>query len=160
MTFSGKDTTMRHPRALWGVVLQDVLLTYVYCFSVNALLPPPQGPHAPPAYWLTQAWVYGLIAPVAAVAAWRGARQVLDAWAGRARWWRLTVEGAVIGAVVPVPFVWNIIFVSPADIPPVMLQVGAMSAGLGLLLTAVNYPIARDVSLVQWADGRAANQAR
>src|SRR5687767_8492394 len=90
---SDRETRRMHqvPRALWMVVLADVVATYVYSFATYEVLP--RSPVSEPAtYFLAQPWVYALIAPVAAVAAWRGARQVLDAWAARVRWWRLTLE--------------------------------------------------------------------
>lgn len=88
--------------ALWLVALVDALLAYVYVFITDALMPPPEGPHQTTAYWMTQLWVYALISPIAAVAAWRGVRQVQHAWAGRPRWWRLPIEGmtfALLGVV-------------------------------------------------------------
>jgi hypothetical protein len=130
------------PRALWMVVLADVALTYAYCFATYALLP--RSPlAAPTSYLLTQRWVYGYIAPVAAVAAWRGARQVLHAWAGRPQWWRLALEGAAIGAAAA------FLMAPPAPGRPLtqvargMLEVAAITGGLGLMLTVANHSLAR-----------------
>lgn len=128
------------PRALWMVVLADVVLTYAYAFVAVALTPP-EGPHAPATYWLTQAWVYALIAPVAAVAAWRGAGQVLNAWAGRPRWWRLTLEGAAFGAAGVVIFAAS--GHTLAEVAMSILEVGAITGGLGVVLTGINLPLAR-----------------
>ena len=129
-------------RALWMVVLADVALTYAYCFAAYALLQ--RSPLAvPTADFLTQPWAYGYVAPVVAVAAWRGARQVLDAWAGRPRRWRLALEGAAIGAAAA------FLMAPPAPgRPPTlvvrgMLEAAAITAVLGLMLTVANRPLAR-----------------
>jgi hypothetical protein len=126
---------------VWLIVLIDALLTYPYVFAAEALMPPPEGPHATTAYWMTQAWVYALIAPVAIVAAWRGARQVQHAWAGRPRWWRLPVEA--MACALPAALM---LLMSGAGVAEVVLgspQLMALAGGLGLLLTCVNYPLAR-----------------
>ncbi len=130
------------PRALWVVVLADVLLTYVYSFAMYAVLPR-SSLAAPTSYFLTQPWVYAYIAPVAGMAAWRGARQVLDAWVGGPVWWRLTLEGAAIGAAAA-------LLVSPpapgrlsGEVAVDMLEVAGITAVLGLILTAINYPLVR-----------------
>lgn len=128
-----------HP--VWAVAVADALLTYPYVFAANALLFAPEGPHATTAYWMTQAWVYLLIAPIAIVAAWRGARQVQHAWAGRPRWWRLPAEAAAFAAatVLMLP-----LFGAPlAEAALGSLPFMAVAGGLGLLLTCVNYPLAR-----------------
>ncbi|HYR09667.1 MAG TPA: hypothetical protein VEQ60_17970 [Longimicrobium sp.] len=130
------------PRALWLVVLADVVLTYAYCFATYALLP--RSPlAAPTADFLTRPWAYGYIAPVAVVAAWRGARRVLDAWAGRPRWWRLALEGAAVGAAAA------FLMAPPTPGRPLtqvargMLEVAAITGVLGLMLTVLNRPLAR-----------------
>lgn len=132
--------TAARNRAIAMVVLADAVLTYAYVFAAHQLISASEWRHAPVTHWLTQPWVYQLIAPVAAVASWRGVRQVLDAWAGRARWWRLTAEGAVLGAgctmLMALPMnTWTDSLIAARDFL-------LLSAGLGLVLTCANVPLA------------------
>lgn len=128
-------------RSITTVVLADAVLTYAYVFAANGFVGEVQGPHAPATYWLTQPWVYLLIAPVAAVACWRGARQVQDAWAGRPRWWRLTVEGVAIGAACSASL--GLMIASWSDFVLMLRDVVILCGGLALLLTCANVPLAR-----------------
>jgi hypothetical protein len=128
-------------RAIMLVVLADVLLTYAYVFVSHTLIDSVELRAAPLSHWLRQPWVYSLIAPVAAVASWCGARQVLDVWAGRLRWWRQPLEGIAIGAAcVVLPGLssgdWSSFLL-------VLRDVILLCAGLGLLLTCANVPLAR-----------------
>lgn len=128
-------------RSIWIVVLADVVLTYAYVFIAHTWLASMEFRVAPLRYWLTQWWVYSVIAPVAVVASCLGARQVLDAWAGRPRWWRQPLEGMAIGAACVVPFVlstgtWS-------DFLLLLRDTILLCAGLALLLTCVNVPLAR-----------------
>src|SRR4051812_37722769 len=81
----------------WLVAAADWLLTYPYVFLTNALPFEHSGPAAPATYWMTQVWAYVLIAPVAAIAAWRGIRQFERMRRHQEHWWRLTAEAAAIG---------------------------------------------------------------
>lgn len=127
-------------RSLALVVLADAVLTHAYVFVANGLISAVEWRHAPATYWLTQPWVYRLIAPVAVVACWRGVRQVLGAWAGHPRWWRLTGEGAAIGAgcmmLITLPGG------SSADSASAVRDMMLLSAGLGLVLTCANVSLA------------------
>lgn len=75
------------------------------------------------------------------VASWCGARQVLDAWAGRPRWWRLSVEGVVIGIAC------MLLVTRPlrdgSDYAAAARDAIVLCGGLGLLLTCANVPLAR-----------------
>lgn len=133
-------TNMRN-RSIWIVVVADVVLTYAYAFAANAWMDNSLGPEAPLTYWLTQLWVYSLIAPVAVVASWRGTQQVLDAWDARPRWWRLPLEGMGIGAASMV--LLGLLSGSWSDFLPVLRDVILLCAGLGLLPTCANVPLAR-----------------
>ncbi len=128
-------------RGIALVVLADVVLAYAYTFAAHGFIGGIEGPRAPATYWLTQLWVYLLIAPVAAVASWRGARQVLDAWAGRPRWWRLTAEGAAAGAGCSVLMLLSL--GSWPDFAMALRDAVALCGGLGLVLTCANLPLAR-----------------
>lgn len=128
-------------RSIWIVVLADVLLTYAYVFVSHTLIDNAELRAAPLSHWLTQPWVYSLIAPVAAVASWCGARQVLDVWAGRPRWWRQPLEGIAIGAACVV--LQGLSSGSWSDFLLVLRDVILLCAGLALLLTCANVPLAR-----------------
>jgi hypothetical protein len=128
-------------RSIWIVVLADVLLTYAYVFVSYTLMDNVELRAAPLSHWLAQPWVYSLIAPVAAVASWCGARQVRDVWAGRVRWGRQPLEGIAIGAACVV--LWGLLSGSWSDFLPALLDVILLCAGLGLLLTCANVPLAR-----------------
>lgn len=128
-------------RSVWMVVLVDVVLAYAFSFVANGLIGGSEGPKAPPAYWLTQWFAYLFIAPIAAVAAWRGARQVLDAWAGRPAWWRLTVEGALLGAGCTVLLALSL--GSLRDFAMALRDGVVLCGALGVVLTCANYPLAR-----------------
>jgi hypothetical protein len=129
--------------ASWMVAvgLADVLATYAYAFAAQALTPP-SGPHAPVTYWMTQPWVYLLIAPVAAVATWQGLRQAAAVREGDRRWWRLPLTGAAIaaGVALPLSLVAQLGF---AEAVLGITQVAAFGGGLGLLLTCINVPLVR-----------------
>ena len=128
-------------RALWMVVLADVLLTYPVAFAAEAWMGGSEGPSAPTSYRVAQPWVYALIAPVAGVAAWRGARQVADAWAGRARWWRLPLEGAATG--VALALLIGAPLGATSDLAPAVRDAALLAGGLGAALTCINLPLAR-----------------
>jgi hypothetical protein len=121
------------------VAAVDFLLTYPYAFAVNELFGGQSGPRADWTHWAGQPWVYALIAPVAAVAAWRGVRQVQRLWAGRPAWWRLPAEGAAAAAALPVAVA---IFEASAIFRAIG-ESALLGAGLGLLLTAANAVLAR-----------------
>lgn len=125
---------MRLPRNIAWVVATDFVLTYPYVFAANALPFEHSGPAASSTYWMTQMWVYALIVPVAAIAAWRGARQFQRMRRGQDSWWRLPAEAATRGAT-PVVF---IALVDQAAVFRAILEGAALSAGLGLLLGAAN----------------------
>lgn len=130
---------------LLAVGIADVLATYAYVFAVQALTPP-SGPHAPVTYWMTQPWIYLLIAPVAAVATWQGLRQAAALQAGDRRWWRLSLVAAAIGAVAMLAVSFPAWF-SYGEVIGATTEVAAISAGLGLLLTGINYAIVRPARL-------------
>jgi hypothetical protein len=126
-------------RTLWLVAVADFVLTYPWAFAANALTPP-DGPHAPWTYWIAQPWVYAFIAPVAAVAAWRGVCHVRAAGSRRQRWWQLPSEGFVVGigvALLAVLIDWPPHFSVRHAISEV-LTIGVLVGSLGLLLSATN----------------------
>ncbi|HEX6040622.1 hypothetical protein [Longimicrobium sp.] len=118
----------------------DVLACYAYAFAAQALTPP-DGPHAPAAYWMTQAWVYLLIAPVAAVATWQALRHFAGFRAGDRRWWRLPMVGAAVGAGGALALM-PLAAPGLADAVLGIAQLAGLGGGLGLMLAAINFPIA------------------
>ena len=130
--------------ALWVIAAIDFALTYAYAFVANALPVDRSGPSAPVSYWATQPWVYALIAPIAAVAAWRGVRHVQRMRGGNGRWWRLTAEAAGCGVV---PVVAIAVFES-SGLFRAMLEAAVIAGGLGLLVTAVNMALDRPTQML------------
>lgn len=121
----------------------DAAITYPWAFAAHAVTTP-AGPSAPWTYWLTQPVAYIVIAPVAAVAAWRGIRQVEGAWEGRPQWWRLTAEAS--GVAVLLVIVAGILDPLSRALRSVLhegIETAALVGVLGALLTATNYLLVR-----------------
>ena len=133
---------MNRPDPLtFTVAVADVVATYAFVFAAQAATPP-SGPHAPATYWLTQPWVYLLIAPVAAVATWQALRHFAAYRAGDGRWWRLPLAGAAFGAGGALPLT----LISGSTLADAVLgltQLAGMGGGLGLLLACINLSLAR-----------------
>lgn len=126
---------------LAAVAVADVLACYAYAFAAQALAPA-SGPHAPVTYWMTQPGVYLLIAPLAAVATWQALRHFAALRRGDRRGWRLPLVGAAVGAGCTAAF---IPLAGPRLEDAVLgtAQAAGFGAGLGLLLTCINYPFVR-----------------
>lgn len=121
------------------IAIADVLVTYCYVIVASGLPLHPTTPHPDLLYWARLPWFYALIVPVAAVAAWRGVRQMQRASAGRPAWWRLPAEG---GATAATPLLLGAIFDTTVNVRFIAV-VGLFGAGLGLLLTGVNMLLGR-----------------
>jgi len=135
---------MKYRTAIQAVALTDGLLTFPYVFAAEALPFGRSGPAAAWTYWLGQPWVYMLIAPVAVVVAWRGARQA-RALARRSKvWWWLSLE--LVALAVGATLVLSLFgAVGWSDTLGAAAQSGALAAVLGLLLTPLNSLLARRV---------------
>jgi hypothetical protein len=131
-----------YSRAALAVAIADVLLTFPFCFAANELPFGRVGPHATWHYWLSQPAAYILIAPVAAVAAWFGVRQVRAEWAGRPHWGRVALEGAGLALAVTLG-VSLLAQATLADVAGATLESSILAGTFGLLLTAINYPLSR-----------------
>ena len=125
---------------LWSVAVVDFIATYVYAFAANAL---PYGRSGPDAvsYWFTQPLAYALITPLALVAGWRGVSQSRAVQIGTARWWRLSLEGAVAAAA---PIVLIALFERVA-VYRAIVEAAAFGAGLGVMLTVINLWLVRSL---------------